>query len=138
MEALKALMRFISYFFHAILALFLVAVSGVSLASGGENLRLGMLPWTKSTLAYIVFFGGLFGLLTVILALRGTLRVLFLVWAVVVAGFMIKGFILSGYRFSGNVSTAAFLILASLVALPGAWFQFQRKTGQAKSFRAAR
>jgi ABC-type maltose transport system permease subunit len=137
-EALKALMRFISYLFHAILALFLVAVSGMSLATGGENLRLGMLPWTGSTLAYVVFFAALFGLLSVFLALRGTWRVLFLIWAVAVAGFLLKGYIFSGYRFSGNFSMAAYLILASLVALPGAWFQLWRRNAPAKRFQASR
>jgi ABC-type maltose transport system permease subunit len=136
-EALKALMRFISYLFHAILALFLIAVSGVALASG-EDLQLRMLPWSGSTLEYVVFFSALFGLIAVILALRGTLRVLFLIWAVAVAGFLLKGYIFSGYRFSGNFSTAAYLIAASLVALPGAWFQFRRKAAPTKRFQAAR
>ncbi len=138
MEALKALMRFISYLFHAMLAAFLIAVSGISLATGGESLRMGVLPWTGSTLEYVVFFGGLFGLLTVALALRGSLRILFLIWAVAVAGFLLKGYIFSGYRFSGNFGTAAYLILASLVALPGAWFQFRPKAAPVKRFQASR
>jgi ABC-type maltose transport system permease subunit len=136
-EALKALMRFISYLFHAVLALFLIGVSGIALASG-EDLQLKMLPWTGSTLEYVVFFSALFGLLTVILALRGTLRILFLVWALAVAGFLLKGYIFSSYRFAGNFQTAAWLILASLVALPGAWFQLRRKSAPARRFQATR
>jgi hypothetical protein len=136
-EALKALMRFISYLIHAVLALFLIGVSGIALASK-EDLHLGMLPWTGSTLEYVVFFSALFGLLAVILALRGTMRILFLIWALAVAGFLVKGYIFSGYRFAGNFETAAWVILASLVALPGAWFQLTRKPAPAKRFQATR
>jgi|SRR5579885_882914 len=131
-------MRFISYLFHTLLALFLLAVSGLSLAAGGENLRLGMLPWSGSTLAYILFLGALFGLITLILAWRGTLRFLFLLWAVTVAAFLLKGYIFSSYRFSGDFKTAVSLILGALVALPGAWFQLQRKATPAKRFQASR
>lgn len=137
MEALKALMRFLSYLFHTVLALFLVGISVISLSSGG-NLQLGMLPWTGTTLTYVVFFGALFGLLTVILALRGVLRPLFLIWAAAVVILMFKGYFFSGYRFSGNFQTAAYLMLGSLVALPGAWFQMRAKAAPAKRFQAAR
>ncbi len=137
MEALKALMRFISYLFHTLLALFLIGISAVSLLSGG-NLQLGMLPWTGTTLTYIVFFGALFGLLTVVLALRGVVRVLFLLWALAVVVVMFKGYFFSGYRFSGNFQAAAYLMLASLVSLPGAWFQMRRKAAPAKRFQASR
>jgi hypothetical protein len=124
---MKALMRYYSYLFHLLLALFLVAVSGLALASGSGNLRLGMLPWTGQTLTYAVFGGGLAGLIAVLLAMKGTLRIVFLLWSAVVAVFLIKGYIFSGYKFQvGEFRTAVYLIVASLIALPGAWFQLRR------------
>jgi hypothetical protein len=124
---MKALMRYYSYLFHLLLALFLLAVSGVALASGSGNLRLGMLPWTGQTLTYAVFFGALAGLIAVFLAMKGSLRILFLLWSAVVVVLLIRGYIFSGYKFQvGEFRTAMYLIVASLIALPGAWFQLRR------------
>jgi hypothetical protein len=120
-------MRYYSYLFHLVLALFLLAVSGLALASGSPNLRFGMLPWTGQTLIYVLFFGALAGLITVFLAMKGTLRVLFLLWSAAVAILLIRGYIFSGYKFeAGEFKTAVYLIVASLIALPGAWFQLRR------------
>src|SRR5262245_11760157 len=109
MSAVKAVFRFYSYLFHAILALFLIALSGVTIASGVPNLQLGMLPWTGPTLVHVLLFGSLFGLVTVFLTLRGILvfRVLFLLWALAVVYFLVKGYILSGYRFAPEEFTRA-------------------------------
>jgi len=122
-------MRFFSYLFHGLLALFLIAVSGLALGTGAtESLHFGMLPWSGATLTYVLFFGALAGLLTVVLAIRGTLRVLFLIWSLLVVVVLIKGYVFSGYKFeNGNVSTAAYLLVASLLAFIGAWFSVRRQ-----------
>ena len=45
MEAVKALMRFFSYLFHGLLALFLIAVSGLALGTGAaESLHFACSP----------------------------------------------------------------------------------------------
>jgi hypothetical protein len=120
-------MRYFSYLFHTVLALFLLAVSGLALATGSGSLRLGMLPWTGDTLNYVLLGSALFGLLTVILALRGTLRILFLIWSFLVAVMLVKGYVFSGYKFHPNeFKTAVWLIVASILALFGAWFQLTR------------
>jgi hypothetical protein len=127
-------MRFLSYLFHTLLALFLFAVSGLALASGAKSLHLDMLPWTGSTLTYVLFFGSLFGLLTILLALKGKLRALFFLWSLAVVVLLVKGYFLSGYRFEvGEVRTALYLIAASIVALFGAWFQMRRKLGMRRA-----
>jgi len=124
----KTLLRFFSYLFHFLLVLFLLAVSGLTLVSGGQNLHLGMLPWTGSTLTLVVFFGSLFGLLTLVLAFRGRLRILFFLWALAVAVLLARGYIFSGYHFAaGEARTAGYLLLAALLALLGAWFQMFRR-----------
>ena len=124
---LKAIMRYFSYLFHALLALFLLAVSGLAMATGGADLHLGMLPWSGDMLERVVFVGAIVGLVTVLLAMRGVLRILFLIWSFLVFILLVKGYIFSGYKFQPNeFRTALYLIGASLLALLGAWFQLRR------------
>lgn len=131
MGVVKTLLRFFSYLFHGMLALFLVAVSGLALLSGGQGLHLGMLPWTGSTLTKVVFFGSICGLLTLLLAMRARVRALFFLWSLGVIGLMVKGYIFSGYHFApGEARTAGYLILAAFLALAGAWFQIWRKVAR--------
>jgi len=125
--ALKALLRYISYFFHLLLTLFLLGISGLALVSGTHSLHLLMLPWTGSTLTYVVFFGALFGLLSLILAVRGTLRPLFFLWTLVVFVMLVKGYAFGGYRFApGEASKAGYLLVGSFLSLIGAWFAMWR------------
>jgi uncharacterized membrane protein len=124
LEVLKALLSFLSYVFHGLLCLILVAMSGLALAAGAKSLQLGMLPWTGSTLLYTMFFGALLGLLTVILAIKGLLRPVFFVWSLAVTILLVKGYIFSGYRFTpGEFRTAMYLIVGSIIALLGSWVQ---------------
>ncbi len=127
MEVLKALLSFFGYLFHGLLCLILIALSGLAMAAGAQTLQLGMLPWTGSTLLYTLFFGALFGLLTVILAIKGKLRPLFFVWSLAVTLLLVKGYVFSGYHFiPGEFRSAIYLIAASIVALVGAWAQMLR------------
>ena len=120
-------MRIYSYFFHALLALFLLAISLVALISG-TALHLEMLPWSGHTASLILLSGGLFGLLSLLLALKRTARFLFFLWSLGVAVLLVKGYFLSGYHFAGDeVRTALYLVAASIVALLGAWFQMLRR-----------
>ena len=121
---LKGILRFFSYLFHTLLALFLLALSGFARVSGpGGALRLGMLPWSGETLEYVLFFGALAGLGIVLLALKGVLRILFLLWSFLVFVLVVKGYFLSSYTFRPNeLRFAAYLAAASFLALLGAWF----------------
>ncbi len=128
MEAVKTLLRLFSYLFHGLLALFLIAVSGLALASGTPSLELGMLPWTGMTLAWVVLGGSVVGLVIVVLALASKWRLLFFLWSLAVVFLLIRGYIFSGYHFQpGSVSTAVLLTAASLLALAGACFQLFRR-----------
>ncbi len=127
MAAVKFLVSAFSYLFEGLLALFLTAIAGLALASGAP-LHLGMLPWTGSTLDYVLLFGGLCGITAVILAVLGKLRPLFFVWTLVVVFFMIKGYIFGGYRFDpASAKTAGYLLLAALLSVLGGWFQMFRR-----------
>jgi hypothetical protein len=124
----KTLLRFFSYLYHGILVLFLLAISGLALISGTHSLHLGMLPWTGSTLTTVVFLGSIGGMVMLLLAIRGRVRVLFFVWSLGVVALMVKGYILSGYHFGpGEARTASYLMFGSLLALAGAWFQMSRR-----------
>ena len=130
MDVIKALLSFLGYVFHGLLCLILFAMSGLAMAAGAQTLQLGMLPLTGSTLLYAVFFGALFGLVTVILAIQGRVRPLFFVWSLVVMLLLLKGYIFSGYRFSpGEFPMAMCLIVGSMIALIGSWVQMGRKAG---------
>lgn len=122
MALFRVLLRVFSYLYHAALTIFLLAISGLALSSAPGTLNLKMLPWTGDTLAFILFFGSLFGLLTLILALSGRAAFLFFLWSLAVVVVMVKGYVFSGYGFAaGEVKTAGYLILGSLIALIGAW-----------------
>jgi hypothetical protein len=130
LEVIKALLSFLSYVFHGLLCLMLLVMSGLAIIAGAETLQLGMLPWTGPTLLYTVFFGALLGLVTVILAIKGTWRPLFFVWSLVVMVLLLKGYIFSGYRFiPGEYHTAMYLIVGSARGLMGGWVQMGRKAG---------
>lgn len=126
MELLRALMRYYSYAYHGLLALFLFALAAVAIASGSHTLQLEMLPWTGPALTYWLLGGSLFGLAAVVLAFKGTARVLLLVWSVAVVLFMLKGYVFSSYRFaSGEINTVLLLMFGAILAVLGAWFGFR-------------
>jgi hypothetical protein len=131
LATLKAVIIWLSYLFHFLLALLLLGIAGLALTSGPGNLRLEMLPWSGSTLDYIVLGGSLFGLLSIALALTGRLRLLFLLWSLAVAVLLTKGYIFSGYRFgAGELGRAGYLIAAAWVAVAGAWFQWRPQSAR--------
>lgn len=121
-------MRLYSYLFHGLLGLFLLGISLVALLSG-TALHLEMLPWNDQTDTYILLCAALFGLLTVLLALKRTARFLFFLWSLAVFVMLVKGFFLSNYHFAGSSGfrTAALLTAGALLAIFGAWFQMIRR-----------
>ena len=76
-KMIARILRAYSYTFEFLLALFLFLVSVITIASGVHNLALGMLPWTGAALTRWVFGLSLLGMATVVLAIVGTLRFLF-------------------------------------------------------------
>lgn len=128
MEIVKSLLSFLSYVYHGLLCLLLLALSGLAMAAGAKSLELGMLPWTGTTILMCV---ALVGLLTVILAIKGTLRPLFFVWSLAVMLVLIKGYIFSGYHFApGEFRTAIYLIAGSIIAMIGAWARMGQRSAR--------
>jgi hypothetical protein len=127
LDVVKALAIFLSYVFHGLLCLILFAVSSVAFASGAQ-LHLDMLPWTGSTLLYALLFGSLTGLVTVVLAIKGTWRPLFFLWSLAVVVLLMKGYIFSGYRFSpGEFGPVMLVIVGSWIALLGSCARMVRQ-----------
>jgi hypothetical protein len=126
--ALKTVISWLSYLFHSLLALCLLGLASIALISGNQTLHLEMLPWSSPSLDYILLGGAVLGFVSVLLAITGRLKFLFFVWSLVVAALLLKGYIFSSYRFAaGELRTTIYLILASWVAILGAWFQMRRQ-----------
>lgn len=124
MGTIKALLRIFSYLFGGLLALFALAIAALSLRSGGE-LNFGFLPWTGKLLSYWLVGLALLGLITLLLALRGTMRALFFLWSLGIFVLLFKGMFLSLYRFTGGAISfkagavlAAGLLLATIGSFP--------------------
>jgi hypothetical protein len=131
LAVLKAVISWLSYLFHFLLALLLLGIGGLALASGPQGLHLDMLPWSGSTLDYVLVAGSLFGLLSITLAVTGRLRFLSLLWSLAIAMLVTKGYIFSGYRFGvGEWQQALYLITAAWLAVVGAWFQVRTQSGR--------
>jgi hypothetical protein len=124
-----ALLRFYSYLYHLLLALFLLGLALVAIFSSSHTLNLGMLPWKGSELTCWLSCAGLLGVLSILLALAGKLRFLFLLYTLAVFGMMFRGYFAGAYAFSGKdeFRMAIWLTAGALVAIFGAWSQFRKK-----------
>jgi hypothetical protein len=136
MPVFGALFRIYSYLYHLILALFLFGIATVAIVShlqahpseGKGSLTLGMLPWKGHTLVHWILGAAVVGLLSLVLAWRGKLRFLFLLYSVAVFGMMFRGYFLRSYVFSGKdeFRFAIWLTVGALAAIVGAWSQMRR------------
>ena len=131
MAIVRGIVKIFSYLFHLVLALFLMAVSIVSLSSA-MAVKLDMFPWQSSRLAVWLLVLNLVEVTSILLALTGKVRVLFLLWSLAVLVGMVRGFFLGPYNFTGPVSFsgAIYLTLAAILASIGAWLQFRRAPAQ--------
>lgn len=120
MGVLRNVLRGYSYIFEAVLCLMAIAVSGVTLLSGNEELKLGWLPWTGAKLPVWLMLLGLLGLLALAVSKR---RLLFFLFTVFVFGLLVRGFVFSSYAFgdAGEMRSAALLLAGALLATIGAW-----------------
>jgi hypothetical protein len=128
-RVVSALLRFFSYVYHALFALAMFVLGAlITFAGGTQSHRLEMLPWSGAMAVYFLLIGGLFGLLTVVLAAAGKLRPLFFLWALVITVLLVKGYFLGGYRFTPEeFKDVVYLLIGSIVALIGAFVQMFRR-----------
>jgi len=127
-------LRFLSYLYHGLLCLILLVMSALAMAAGTQSLNLQMLPATVAGSVTILFCCALFGLVTVLLAIRGLVRPLFFLWSLVVLILLVKGYFLSSYHFSpGGINTALYLIAGALIAVLGSWFRMTADLSKRRS-----
>jgi hypothetical protein len=133
-RVVAALLRFFGYLYHGIFALLMVLFGLVVAVSGGsEAIRLDVVPWTGTTLMFVFLLGGIFGLLTVFLAIRGAARPLFFLWALLVTIFLVRGYFFGTHHFTPEEFTnVLYLTIGSIIALLGAFAQMFRPVNKKK------
>lgn len=125
----RALLIIFSHLFHLLLVFFLIGISSVALIGGTHTLKLGVVPWEGERLTYWLFSLGLFGLISLGLAVTGKVRILFFLWTLAVLVILIRGFFFSPYAFTGpaEFKNAVYISLAASLAVLGAWLQLIRR-----------
>ena len=123
------LLRTYSYLYHVALSVLVLAVSLVAIFSRSHTLKLDMLPWKGKQLTYWLLAAALSGLVSILLAWVGKLRLLFLLYTLAVVSLMFRGYFLGGYTFRGKdeFHLAIWLTAGALLAVLGAWSQLRRK-----------
>jgi hypothetical protein len=95
MRAIAWLLRVFCYLFHTLLSLSLLVLGTVAVLSRAQDLKLEVLPWHGSQLNHWLIGLGVAGLLSVLLALTGRLRILLPLWSVYVLAMLVRGVLLS-------------------------------------------
>jgi hypothetical protein len=133
-SALALLLRVYAYLFHLILSLFLLGLGVITITSGQDNLKLGMLPWEGSSLTRAIIVLGLTGILCILFAVSGRARWLFPLWCLFALGMMFRGYFLTSYTFgdAGHFKSAIWLTVGALVAFLGSLSLFGGKARSRK------
>jgi hypothetical protein len=97
--------------------LFLLGISVVAMSTS-NTLKLSMLPWTGADLTSWLLWGSLAGLISLILAVTGTFRFLFPLWALTVLILMVRGYIVNSYTFAGRseFNTVMWMLAGAVLA----------------------
>jgi hypothetical protein len=104
------ILRFCSYLYHLALVLFLLGLSTIAMLSSNV-LKIPILPWTGAELTQWLFWGSLFGLLSIVLAITGIFRYLFPLWALIVLVLLVRGYLLQPIPFDGKDEFQRVLLL---------------------------
>jgi hypothetical protein len=125
----RTIMRIFSYLYHLILGLFLLVVGSIALFGSNVTLKISMLPWDDPTLTYLVFFGSLLGVVSLLLAIRKKTSLLFRLWTLVVLVAMVYGYFFTRYGFRGadDFRNALLLMLGAVIAAVGSWTPATKK-----------
>jgi hypothetical protein len=121
---LRGVLRVYSWIFESLLCLLGIGVAIVSLTVGAADpVQFDFLPWSQAALPAWLIGLGILGLLFVLLAILGRLRILLFLFAAAAFVLLAKGFFLSTHTFEGaaEMRTALWLVLGSLLAIIGAW-----------------
>ena len=111
------LMRLFSYVYHLVLCLFLLGLGIVGWMSQSASFSAPWLAWEGDHVKLLLGAGSI-GLLSVILAVTGKFRLLFVLWALVVVIMMFRGFFSGPYVYEGveEFKTTLWMFAGALVA----------------------
>ncbi len=126
---MATILRLFSYLYHFVLALVLLGISGIAIASDVHTLNLAMFPWKGDALIHWLFYGSIVGLITIVLAVTRIFHYLFPIWALIVLVMMVRGFLISPYTFDSKDQFYGILALiaGAFVAFLGSLTVFSAK-----------
>ena len=130
MRAIAWLLRVFCYLFHAVVSLALLGLGTVAILSNSNHLKLEILPWQGSQLNTWLVGLGIFGLLSVLLAMTGKIHFLLPLWSIFVVAMLVKGVFLSpAVSFDGPDDFHLWLSLlaGALAALIGSFTLLSRR-----------
>jgi hypothetical protein len=111
------LMRLFSYMYHLVLSLFLLGLGLVGWMSSSATLSAPWLAWEGDHVKLLVS-AGIVGLLSLILAVTGKFRLLFVLWTLAVVIMMFRGFFSGPYTYDGmeEFKTTLWMFAGAVVA----------------------
>jgi hypothetical protein len=121
--ALRALLRLFSYVFHALFVFVASVMAVLTLVSGPQTINFYLLPWQGRALVYGLLALAGIGVLVLLLAVRGKMQMLYVLWSALVLGLVARYFFFTSYGFTpdtGEFTWAMIFVLAALLALLGA------------------
>ncbi|MFN0105598.1 MAG: hypothetical protein ACKV2U_26365 [Bryobacteraceae bacterium] len=119
----QAILRFYSYAFQLLISLAVLALGLVATLSDNTTLEIDLLPWSGKELRISLLILGAFGLLSTILAMKGTLRFLFVMWTLGTVYLLGRGIFASSHQFADwpDFRWALFLLSGVIATVLGAW-----------------
>ena len=112
MRAIAWLLRVFCYLFHTVLSLALLALGVVAIHSNVTDMKLETMPWEGSDLNRWLIALAIAGLLSVLLAITGKLRLLLPLWSLFVLAMLVRGvFFNATVSFSGHDDFHNWLLL---------------------------
>jgi hypothetical protein len=132
LRMVQTILRLYSYAFQLLISLFLFGLGLVGALSENTGFEIAMLPWSgKELWASLLILGG-FGLLSTVLAFRGKLTFLFLMWTLGTVYLLGRGIFASGHQFDGEeeFKWALFLLSGVVSTVLGAWSRFKQPAGR--------
>ncbi|MBI2689694.1 MAG: hypothetical protein HYX27_25580 [Acidobacteria bacterium] len=124
----QAILRLYSYLVQLIVSLLCIGVASVAYLSENKSFEIDMLPWSGTELRTWLFTLGILGSASVLLAYKGKLRILFLLWTLFTTVLIARGIFTSGHVFDGEADFKLALYILAGVALTvaGAWSRFRQ------------
>ena len=128
----QAILRFYSYGFQILISLICLALGTVATLSDNAGFEIDLLPWSGKELRYSLLILGAFGLLSTVLAFKGKLRFLFVMWTFGTFYLLARGIFASSHVFEGEseFKWALFLLSGVMATVLGAWSRFKQPAGR--------